>query len=45
MVIEDDEIPSVGWIVEGSLDVVDGGNVAYRGVRWRHHGSGAGRKS
>jgi len=32
MVIEDDEIPSVGWVVEGSLDVVDGGNVAFRGV-------------
>jgi hypothetical protein len=25
MVIEDDEIPTVGWVVEGSLDVVDNG--------------------
>lgn len=32
MVIERDERPTLGWLVEGSLDVVDGGSPWKRGV-------------
>ncbi len=31
-VIEHNEVPTVGWLVEGSLDVVDGGHPNERGV-------------
>jgi hypothetical protein len=32
MVIEDDERPTEGWLVDGSLDMVDGGSGAVRGL-------------
>lgn len=37
MVIENDEVPTEGWLVEGSLDVVDAGSPVKRGLPIANH--------